>query len=238
MIFELFAALTAFVAGIIAAISGFGIGSLLTPLLSTAYGTKIAVALVAVPHVAATALRFFILRKSIDWHVFLRFGLASAIGGLIGAAISISVTASWLSVVLGILLIIAGSFGFLKSQPRFRGPALLGGVLSGIFGGLVGNQGGIRAAALMNFNLKKETLVAVSTASALLVDTARLPVYFWFNGENILAEWPLLTLLSVAAILGTFAGMKLLHKINEFWFKRILSVLLIALGIFMLVKAI
>jgi hypothetical protein len=34
----------------VAVISGFGIGSLLTPLLAARYGTKLTVALVSVPH--------------------------------------------------------------------------------------------------------------------------------------------------------------------------------------------
>jgi len=41
---------TAVVAGGIAAMSGFGIGSLLTPLLAVRYGTKLAVVMVSVPH--------------------------------------------------------------------------------------------------------------------------------------------------------------------------------------------
>ncbi len=238
MIFELLTATVAFIAGIVAAISGFGIGSLLTPLLSLVYGTKTAVAIVAIPHMIATTLRFWLIRKNLDMKIFLRFGLASSFGGLIGAGINVFLTAKWLGLVLGALLILAGCINFLKNTPRLQGPALLGGVLSGLFGGLVGNQGGIRAAALLNFDLSKEAFIAVSTASALLVDGARLPVYLWFQGKAIFAETPLLLLLSVAVVFGTFAGMKILKKINAALFKRLLSSLLIALGLFMFFRAI
>jgi hypothetical protein len=44
-------------AGAVAAISGFGIGSLLTPVLSERYGIKAAVAMVSVPHLIGTAAR-------------------------------------------------------------------------------------------------------------------------------------------------------------------------------------
>ena len=57
-------------AGVIAAISGFGIGSLLTPVLSTQTDLKTAVAAVSIPHFIGTALRLWLLRSRI--HLKLR----------------------------------------------------------------------------------------------------------------------------------------------------------------------
>jgi uncharacterized membrane protein YfcA len=62
-------AVIAVVAGAIAAVAGFGIGSLLTPLLALQTGTKLAVAAIAVPHLAGTALRFWRLRRHVDRRV-------------------------------------------------------------------------------------------------------------------------------------------------------------------------
>ena len=50
-------------AGAIAALAGFGIGSILTPLLAVSVGTKDAVVAVSVPHLVATALRFWKMRQ-------------------------------------------------------------------------------------------------------------------------------------------------------------------------------
>src|SRR2546430_15912190 len=73
-------AAVAFLAGAIAAVSGFGIGSLLTPLLAARLATKLAVAVVSIPHFLATGLRFGILRRHIHWPTFWSFGLMSAVG--------------------------------------------------------------------------------------------------------------------------------------------------------------
>jgi uncharacterized membrane protein YfcA len=56
VLFHLLLALVAIVAGGIAAVSGFGIGSLLTPTLAVAIGTKLAVAAIASPHFVATVI--------------------------------------------------------------------------------------------------------------------------------------------------------------------------------------
>ena len=55
-------AFAAFLAGSIASVAGFGIWSILTPLVAWQCGIKEAVALVSLPHFAATLLRFWRLR--------------------------------------------------------------------------------------------------------------------------------------------------------------------------------
>ena len=84
-IFQLVLFIASLAAGAIAAISGFGIGSVLTPVFSMHTDTKLAVAAVSIPHFIGTLLRFVRLRRHIDRSVALSFGLASAIGGLGGA---------------------------------------------------------------------------------------------------------------------------------------------------------
>ena len=49
------------IAGGLAAVTGFGIGSLLTPILALQIDTRLAVAAVSIPHVIGTALRLWLL---------------------------------------------------------------------------------------------------------------------------------------------------------------------------------
>jgi hypothetical protein len=61
--------------------------------------------------------------------------------------------------------------------PMFAAVLFLVAALAGAFGGLVGNQGGIRSAALLGFDLSRDAFVATATAIGLFVDCARMPVY-------------------------------------------------------------
>src|SRR3954468_1097883 len=88
-----------------ASIAGFGIGSLMTPLLATHYGTPLAVAAVSIPHAVATGVRCWRLRTAIDWSVIRSFGLLSAAGGLLGALVYTRVNSRTLTLVLGALLV-------------------------------------------------------------------------------------------------------------------------------------
>ena len=53
-----------------------------------------------------------------------------------------------------------------------------------MLGGLVGNQGGLRSAALLGFRLDRDTFVATATAIGLFVDGARMPIYFFTHGAT------------------------------------------------------
>ena len=236
MPFLLLLALAAVLAGSIAAVVGFGIGSILTPLLALQTGTKIAVAVIAIPHFAGTALRFWLLRRHVDRSVLRGFGIASAAGGLAGALAHTRITSHALTVVFGGLLVLAGLSeltGWMQRVKWGRTSAWVSGVLSGAFGGLVGNQGSIRSAAMLGFQVPKESFVATATAAALLVDLARLPVYLATQWREIAAAWPYALVATVAVVAGTALGTTLLGGIAQRVFRKTIAVLLLLLGIYM-----
>ena len=229
-------AAAAVLAGAVAAVSGFGIGSLLTPLLvvSVPMPTADAVAVLAVPHALAPAIRWARLRHEVHGPTFREFGVASAAGGLAGAALQTQLSSPRLTVVLAGLLVLAGTSELLRRRvPIPATPAwrLAGGVLSGVFGGLVGNQGGIRAAALLGFQLRPRQLVATATASALFVDAARLPIYFVSAGTAIAESTRLLLVMALGVTLGTFLGVPVLGRIPDSIYRRLVGGLLVALGV-------
>jgi len=232
--------LAAVAAGAVASVAGFGIGSLLTPLLAWRLGAKLAVAAVSIPHLAGTAVRFRRLRGHVDRRVLLSFGLASAAGGLLGALLHVYANSPALAVVLGVLLVFAGVLGLtgLADRLHVRGPwAWVAGAASGAFGGLVGNQGGIRSAALLGFGLPKEAFVATATAIALIIDAVRLPVYLETQAGELAGVWPLIALATAGVIVGTLAGERLLRRVPEPVFRRVVAALILALGLVMFFEA-
>jgi uncharacterized protein len=225
------------VAGAIAAISGFGVGSILTPILAAWLGTKLAVALVSIPHFLGTALRFAVIRRHVNRRVLWSFGITSAAGGLLGALLHIWLRSVVLGYVLGVLLVFAGITGItgLAQRMRFgRTTAWIAGALSGMFGGLVGNQGGIRSAALLGFDLKRDEFVATATAIALLVDLFRMPVYAVTQLGQMVSQWPMILLATVGVVIGTLSGKWMLSHIPLNVFRMIVSCIVLALGIWML----
>src|SRR5262249_11295685 len=118
---------------------------------------------------------------------------------------------------------------------RFGGAgAWVAGAVSGLFGGMVGNQGGIRAAALLGFELRKEAFVATATAVALVIDGGRLPGYLATQGPQI--RDAALTVGGAVVLVGRLAGVPVVRRIPDAAYKRIVGVLLLALGVYMLLR--
>ena len=225
--------LAGLLAGGIAAVAGFGIGSILTPVLALETGTRLAVAAVAIPHVIGTAQRLWLLRAYVDRRVLLGFGVASAIGGLAGALLQSVVAGRGIAIVFGLALVATGVAeltGWMRRVRWGRRAAWVAGLVSGLLGGMVGNQGSVRSASLLGFDVPKESFVATATAIALFVDTARLPVYLVTQGPEILALWPLLLVASIGVVVGTAMGTRVLGRIDDATFHRTLGVALVALG--------
>jgi uncharacterized membrane protein YfcA len=228
-------------AGATAAVAGFGIGSLLTPLLALQLGTGTAVAAVAIPHAVATALRAWRLRAAVDRRVLRRFGLPSAAGGLLGALLYARLGHRALTATLGLLLLataLAGLTGWTsRLRPRGAGVTALGG-LSGLFGGVAGNQGGLRAAALLAFGLSPTAYVATSTMTGLLVDAARTPVYLWRAGPALLEVGGAIGVATAGVVVGTLLGERILLGLPVDRFRRIVSLLIGLLGAALLVSVV
>lgn len=238
MIFSFFLAVVSLFAGSVATISGFGIGSLITPLLALKTGTGIAVAGISIAHFFGTGLRFFLWRKYINKKILINFGITSAIGGLIGALLHNTFYNEILTIIFGCLLIFAGFTGLtgLSEKLQFSGIfSWIAGALSGLFGGLVGNQGGIRSAAMIGFKLSPKEFVATATGIALIVDLARMPVYLVVQGKEIAAIWQYIFIASIGVLIGTEVGIWTMKKIPEKLFKRVLSAIILCIGIFVLV---
>jgi uncharacterized membrane protein YfcA len=237
VLFYLILAGVGVLAGSVAAVSGFGIGSLLTPALALQVGTKLAVAAVAIPHAIGTAQRFWLLLRHVDWRVVRSFGIPSALGGLAGAFLQARAASRVLEVVFGGLLLLAGISeltGWMRLVRWGRSTAWAAGAVSGALGGLVGNQGGIRTAAMLGYDVSKEALIATTTAVALFVDAARLPVYLVTQGEEIAGLWVQVLVLSGGVVVGTLLGRRILGQLSQPVFRRVIALLLIGLGAYML----
>ena len=234
--FSALVAIIALAAAAIASVTGFGIGSLLTPTLALRTGTKLAVAAISIPHLVGTAQRFWLLRRHVDRRVLFGFGTASALGGLAGALVHASASSRTLSIVFGIFVAVAGVSeltGWMRRVRWGRRSAWVAGATSGALGGMVGNQGGIRTAALLGFDVPKESFVATATAIGLFVDGARMPVYLATEWRDIVGIWPLVLVATIGVVVGTALGARVLGRLPQRLFRRVIAVLLVALGLYM-----
>jgi len=89
---------------------------------------------------------------------------------------------------------------------------------------------------MLGFDVPRHAFVATATAVGLIVDGARLPVYLVTQGREIADLWPFLLAATAGAIVGTLAGERLLRRIPEPVYRRLVAALVLALGVFTLFR--
>jgi len=136
-----------------------------------------------------------------------------------------------------LLFVAAGELTGFSRRFVFRGPAAwFAGALSGALGGLVGNQGGLRSAALLGFRMDRDTFVATATAIGLIVDAARMPVYFVVYAGELRSMATPIAVTMAGVVVGTVVGGRILRRIPETYFRRVVAIFLAILGIWLLTR--
>jgi hypothetical protein len=231
--------------------SGFGLGTLLMPVVAIFFPVEIAIAITAMVHLANNVFKVALLGRKANRSVLLSFGIpavafaffgALALGWLSGispifeyALLGNPVQVSPLKLVVGILIL---TFVALELSPAFSSLALnrkylpYGGMISGFFGGLSGHQGAFRSMFLLKAGLNKEEFVATAVMLAVMVDIARMSIYGWeMMGQHSVVQWSLVIAASVSAFVGAYFGSKLLNKVTIRSIQIVVSVLLVVVSL-------
>lgn len=241
----------AFLVAILTFFSGFGLGTILTPVFMIFFPVDVAIALTGIVHFLNNIFKLILVGKKADKQVVLRFGIPAVIAAFVGAWLLLQITdlkplfgytigerlfeVSPVKFIIAVLLII---FALIELIPYFnklqfgKDKLPIGGALSGFFGGLSGNQGALRTAFLIKTGLSKEAFIATATVVSTFVDFTRLSVYatrFAASGlhENII----LVICATMAAITGAFIGNRLLKKVTLKFIQKLVALMLILVSI-------
>lgn len=226
-----------FAAAALALLSGFGLGTILTPAFAFFYDVKTAVFLVAVVHLLNNLLKLGLFWKSVDWNILKRFGVLAVIGAFVGAFGQVYLQSEWLRWFLGFVLIMLGIKEWVPERYQFKFPKAIdpiGGFFSGLLGGLVGNQGAIRSAFLLSYKISKETFIATGVVLACLIDLTRIPVYWASYAQVFSGAWKNILFLIGITFAGTFFGKTMLKHVSLEHFRKFVAGVIVVMGVYFL----
>ena len=219
----LLVAIGSFLAAALTVPAGFGLSTILTPLVLLLMGPHEAVAVVAVVHGAHNAGKFAALRESVDFEAFRRYGVWLVLGAILGAALQNEVPQKPLLALIGAFLVSLPLLSMSEEWPGYRIPEAndsLGGFGSGFMGGLTGHQGALRAMFLTRRLPDKMAYAATASVLALCVDLSRVPVYLLFRYDEISQHAALTLVLVISALIGVRVGKAWLERLKSEWIHR------------------
>lgn len=233
--------------------SGFGLGTLLLPAFALFFPAPVAVAATGLVHLLNSLFKVSLLWKRADWRTVLRFGVPAVPAAIAGAWVlallgetprlfewgafghRFGPTGAGLAIgglmILFALVELAPWFQKLSAPPRLMP---LGGLLTGFFGGLTGQQGAFRSMFLLRAGLTPERFIATGAMIAVLVDVSRLSTYtvsFSATGLSPEGREAMLVLVgTLAAFLGAYAGTRFLDKLTINAVRHTVAGLLLVVG--------
>lgn len=232
--------------------SGFGLGTLLTPVFMLFFPIELAIAMTGVVHLLNNIFKFSLIGGHANWKIVFKFGLPAMAGAAVGAFVLLklsslqdpiveyslfghSLAVKPVKLTIALLMIF---FGLVELVPalkkiQFSKKWLIpGGVLSGFFGGLSGHQGALRTAFLIRLNLTKEVFIASGIGVSLMIDITRIPMYY----QDILSEVSedhliYMIIATASAFIGAVAGKKLLKKVTFDFIHIVVGITIILLAV-------
>lgn len=222
----------AFLAEVVGTMAGFGSSTILVPIATIFFDIKTTIALVGLFHFFGQVVDGFLWRKYINWRIGILFSIFGVIFSFIGASLVAVLPPQIILQILGAFLITYSVFSLTGKKlalPKTDLAVVGAGGLVGFLAGLVGTAGALRTAFLSTFKLEKNHFLGTSFAIAFFVDLTRVATYL---GSGIL-ELNLGIWLSIfaVAVLGSLLGRKLVFKLPEKIFYRIVYVALLLAGI-------
>lgn len=219
--------------------SGFGLGTLLMPVFALFFPVDVAVAATAVVHGANNIFKFAVVGKHAERTLVIRFGVPAIIAAFAGAAALGYVShfgeivsyplglrtavITPIKLTMGALMLVFACFELLPRlrELKFdRKHLILGGILSGFFGGFSGHQGALRSAFLTKVGVSTEAFVGTNAVICCMVDMARIATYavmFLLARTTSLPgpdQWPLIVTGILAAFTGVMIGKRFLHRVT------------------------
>lgn len=223
-------------------------GSLLTvPVLVYVLGQGARVAttatLVIVGITAVAGAAEYARRGAVRWRVAVSFGGAAAAGAVGGTFLNRFVDEQALLAAFGVLMLVAAYAlargrppGNVSAQQRITPRVVLGGFAVGVLTGFFGVGGGfiIVPVLVLGLGLSIESAVGTSLVVIALATSAALAGHL--ATETL--DWPLTIVFSAAAVSGAVAGARVSGRIPAAALTRAFSVVVAAVGVFLIAKSI
>ena len=213
-------AVAAFVTSIVSAILGMAGGIVLLSVMLLFLDPLVAIPLHGAVQIVSNASRAWIQRRQVEAGIVWRYSLFLLPMGFAGLALARELPSPAIRAAIGLFVLLATwrpawlLFGAHpeRTHPRRRFLGL--GIAVGFLNTTVGATGPLLAPFFLNLGLARQAVVGTQAACQVLGHGAKL-VVFGAAGFAFGDHAPLIVLLSLAVLLGTSIGSRLLERVSE-----------------------
>ena len=223
----------AIIASTVGGVAGFGTGVIMIPAIAWSVGVKATVPVLTVCMLLGNSARVWFSRREIEWRVVAAFLVGAVPMTIIGATVYSRIDSEWISRILGTFMILAVPLRRWLAHSgiivRLRHFPLVGAGF-GFLSALVGAVGPIVTPFFLSYGLRRGRYIATE---ALCTVGAYITRAIMFRRADLLTGPLVLTGLYIGVVMigGAWLGRRLIDRMSEKTFLRIIEVLLIVFGV-------
>lgn len=227
--------IAAFLAAGVSGSAGFGGALLLLPVLTALVGASLAVPLLTVAQLVGNLSRILFNWSKISWVPVLLFLTGAVPSTILGAYSFLSIPKQLLVRIIGGLVIVFATLslrGFSRVSSH-KSILIGGGFLVGFLSGLAGSAGPLGAIIFLTIGLPPLSYIATEATSAFVMHAIKLSIY----QKNLRVDSgsvSIAAVLTIAVILGTWAGKSAIRHLSVDHFQHFVQILLLLMGLVML----
>lgn len=230
----IYIALLTLLASLIGTLAGFGISTIMVPILLVTLPLPQTLLLVGIVHWFNDIWKILLFRKGIRWKLLLAFGLPGIFASFLGSSLFLRVSHEILSRALGAFLIAYVLFIIFNQTFKLSqklSVAISSGALTGFFAGIFGIGGEINAVVLSTFNLEKAVYVATAGAISFMIDSTRIAIYIQGGTrlDPVLVSGFLIFI--PVSLIGAIIGKKGVAKIPQEKFRNFVAIFIFLFGL-------
>ncbi|AEF85915.1 conserved domain protein [Treponema primitia ZAS-2] len=227
-----------FFSGVLSGAIGFGGALILLPVLNITLGGALAAPVLTVAQLMGNSARVALGWRQINWKPVICF---------ISGAVPLTIAGAWFFTIAdkSIITKITGGFIILFvlikffKIPLLKGSNMImvfGGGLTGFLSGLIGSAGPVGASFFLSLNLSPLSYIASEAVTATVMHIIKLFIYRGFMEIGYRAV-VLGVLIGISMVAGVWLSKKGIERIPREKFQIGVSVLLIAMGVYMSIAA-
>jgi len=229
-------ALVAFIAALLAAVTGFGGAAVLLPMLVLVFGVREAIPILTVAQLIGNASRVWFNRRELHWNVVGWFALGGVPTAILGGILFAHAPLAALTRVLGAFLILIVIWRHRPKTAAWKPPlpafAFIGAGAS-FLSALLGSVGPLMAPFFLAYGLVKGAYIGTEALSTVVMHVAKL---FAYRESSVLPLHAVLMGLALGPVMiaGSFVGKKVVDRLPERVFVLLIDVTLLAAGLLFL----
>ena len=208
--------LAAFGTAVVSAVIGFGGGMGLMAVMTVLLPAPTVVPLHGAAQLVSNLARSYVYLSNVKWQIYLPFVGLVGVGVFAGARLWMGSELPWFQAAVGVYLLLFLGWRRLRVRP-LRIPLwafAVVGLVAGVLTVIVGAVGPFIAPFFLREDLTQHEMVATKAACQLTLHVLKIPAFLSF-GFDYGAYAPLLLFLSVAVILGTLLGRRLIDRLRR-----------------------